>query len=217
MRNCSHKVGAILLVLVAFTGAYANRIQKQDDGGEIRVVSIPIPAPVQYELTREVGAGRLVKAHEGEPGAVIRTYQVIIQDGKPVGKKEIKEERKDPTPTVFYIGKAGNGWQPSRGSFVRHKVLDMVATAYDPSPATIGRGATGYTCTGLKATFGMVAVDPRVIPFGTLVYVEGYGLALACDRGSAIKGNRIDLCYDRKSTADAYGKKHVKVHILKMR
>jgi 3D (Asp-Asp-Asp) domain-containing protein len=216
MRNCSHKVGAILLVLVTgIAGAYAGRIKQLEDRTETRVVSIPIPAPVQYQVTREVGAGRLVKAQTGTPGAIIRTYEVTFENGKPVSKHEVKEEKADPTPTIFYIGKAGNGWQPSRGNFVRHKVLDMEATAYDPSPETIGYGATGRTCTGLKATFGMVAVDPRVIPLGTLVFVEGYGLALACDKGSAIKGNRIDLCYDRKSTADAYGRhKHVRVHIL---
>jgi 3D (Asp-Asp-Asp) domain-containing protein len=216
MRNCSHKVGAILLVLVAgTTGAYAGKIKKQEDRVETRVESIAIPSPVQYQVTREVGAGRLVKHQTGKAGAIIRTYEVTFEHGKPVSKHEIKEERADPSPTIFYIGKAGNGWQPSRGNFMRHKVLDMNATAYDPSPETIGRGATGRTCTGLRATFGMVAVDPRVIPLGTLVYVEGYGLALACDRGSAIKGNRIDLCYDRKSVADAYGRhKHVRVHIL---
>ncbi len=215
MRNCFHQVGAILLVFVSANGAYANRIKKEEDRTEIRVESFPIPAPVTYQITRQVGVGRLVKAQEGKPGAIIRTFEVTFENGKPVRKHEIKEEKADPSPTVFYIGKAGNGWQPSRGNYVRHRVMDMVATAYDPSPATIGRGATGRTRTGLRATFGMVAVDPRVIPLGTLVFVEGYGVALACDTGGAIKGNRIDVCYDRKSTADAYGKKRVRVHILK--
>jgi 3D (Asp-Asp-Asp) domain-containing protein len=91
----------------------------------------------------------------------------------------------------------------------------MSATAYDPSPATIGRGATHRTRTGRWATFGVVAVDPRVIPLNTMVYVEGYGLALACDTGSAIKGNRIDLCYDSKRVADRFGRKNVVVHVLK--
>lgn len=44
--------------------------------------------------------------------------------------------------------------------------------------------------------FGIVAVDPRIIPLGTNVYVPGYGQGLACDTGSAIVGKRIDLGYD---------------------
>jgi len=215
MRNCSHKVGAILLVLVCAMTANANKNRKQDTNREeLKVETFPIPAPVRYELTRQVGAGRLVKAQEGKPGAIIRTYQVSYEDGKP-HKKQVKEERQDPVPTVFYMGKAGNGWQPSRGDFIRHRVLTMSATAYDPSPETIGPGATGRTRMGYVATRGMVAVDPRVIPLGSLVFVEGYGIALACDTGGAIKGNRIDLCYASKSVADAFGRKKVRVHILK--
>src|SRR5262249_27622855 len=152
------------------------------------------PSFVQYQMSRSVGAGRLVKAHEGRPGSIKRTYRVELLDKKQVSKELLKEERREPEPTVFLIGRAG--YSASRGSYVRSKVLVMSATAYDPSPETIGRGATGYTRTGVRATFGCVAVDPRKIPLGTLLYVEGYGLALACDTGSAIKGNRIDLCYD---------------------
>jgi 3D (Asp-Asp-Asp) domain-containing protein len=109
------------------------------------------------------------------------------------------------------------GVSTSRGSFMRSKVMILRATAYDPSPATIGRHATGRTCTGRKAEFGVVAVDPRVIPLGTLLYVEGYGMAIAADIGSAIKGHRIDLCYASKRVADAYGVKMIKVHILRIR
>ena len=91
----------------------------------------------------------------------------------------------------------------------------MEASAYDPSPATIGPGATGRTAMGLRATYGHVAVDPRVIKMGTKVFVEGYGFAIASDKGSAIKGNRIDLCFDSRSTALAFGRKKVKVHVLR--
>ena len=39
----------------------------------------------------------------------------------------------------------------------------------------------------------MIAVDPKVIPLGSKVWVEGYGEAIAGDTGGAIKGNRIDI------------------------
>jgi 3D (Asp-Asp-Asp) domain-containing protein len=85
----------------------------------------------------------------------------------------------------------------------------MIATAY---PAMVT--GSGRTRTGEPAAYGVAAVDPRVIKLGTIVYVEGYGLALACDTGSAIKGHRIDLCFDSNHLANTYGRKHVRVHIL---
>jgi 3D (Asp-Asp-Asp) domain-containing protein len=85
----------------------------------------------------------------------------------------------------------------------------MVATAYPAMVTGSGRTRLGY-----RADYGHVAVDPRVIPLGSLVYVEGYGFALASDTGSAIKGNRIDLCYPDWGTADRYGVKKVTVHVF---
>jgi 3D (Asp-Asp-Asp) domain-containing protein len=53
-----------------------------------------------------------------------------------------------------------------------------------------------------------------VIKLGTYVYVEGYGFAIAADTGGAIKGNRIDLCFNSRREALNFGRKTVKVHIL---
>src|SRR5262249_31594075 len=103
----------------------------------------------------------------------------------------------------------------SRGSYHRGKVLIMNATAYDPSPASCGPGSNGLTKLGLKAGYGHVAVDPRVIKLGTMVFVEGYGFAIASDIGSAIKGNRIDLCCENRSICMEFGRRKVKVHVLK--
>lgn len=89
-------------------------------------------------------------------------------------------------------------------------VLIMVATGYSPQEP----GLTDSTATGLRAQHGVIAVDPRVIPLGTRVNVEGYGNAIAGDTGSAIKGNRIDLCFDTLAECNSYGKRTVKVEIL---
>jgi 3D (Asp-Asp-Asp) domain-containing protein len=216
MRNCSLIVSVVCLLLASPITAFAGKGQGQSERKiETRVESKSIPSEVRYEFSRTVGSGRLVKAQDGKPGEVRRTYEIIYKGSKAVGKKLIKEERVEPTPTLYLMGKAG--FQPSRGAFARSAVRTMVATAYDPSPQTIGPGATGRTRTGRIATYGCVAVDPRVIPLGTLLYVEGYGFGLACDTGGAIKGNRIDLCYDSRRVANRYGKKKVKVHIFKSR
>ena len=56
---------------------------------------------------------------------------------------------------------------------------------------------TGHTASGLPVAVGVVAVDPRVIPLGTRLFVPGYGRAVAADVGSAVKGNIIDLWMPR--------------------
>lgn len=73
----------------------------------------------------------------------------------------------------------------------------------------------GHCANGKKVGVGRIAVDPRVIPLGTWVYVDGYGLAQACDTGGAIKGKKIDLYFkggERK--CGSYGVRTVRIFIL---
>lgn len=70
--------------------------------------------------------------------------------------------------------------------------LNVWATSYDPNC----RGCSTFTSIGLKAGYGVVAVDPKVIPLRSKVYIPGYGVAIAGDTGGAIKGNKIDLGFD---------------------
>ncbi len=76
--------------------------------------------------------------------------------------------------------------------------LRMLATSYSPSTAGVSASASyfGLTRLGIPATKGMVAVDPHVVNLRQEVFVPGYGRATANDTGSAIKGRRIDLCFD---------------------
>ncbi|RYG44200.1 hypothetical protein EON79_15375, partial [bacterium] len=74
---------------------------------------------------------------------------------------------------------------------------------------------SGRTALGMRAGYGHVAVDPRVIKLGSIVYVEGYGMAIASDTGGAIKGRRIDLCFQTRGQAMTFGRKQVKVHVLR--
>lgn len=99
---------------------------------------------------------------------------------------------------------------PSRGS---GRTLTMLATAYDPGPASNGKWA-GISYLGTPLHYGIVAVDPNVIPLGSRLYIEGYGEGYAADTGGAIKGNRIDLCFDTYEEAINFGMKNVTVTIL---
>jgi 3D (Asp-Asp-Asp) domain-containing protein len=93
--------------------------------------------------------------------------------------------------------------------------VQVEATAYDPGPVDPERGWVGNTSLGLRARFGIIAVDPRVIPYRSLMYVEGYGVGYAGDTGGAIKGKRIDLCYNTTREAFAWGRRRTNVYLLK--
>lgn len=82
----------------------------------------------------------------------------------------------------------------------------MIATAYTH---------TGYrTATGTWPSRGTIAVDPKVIPLGTRLYVDGYGEGVAVDTGGFIKGARIDVFMETKDEAILWGKRPVEVRII---
>jgi 3D (Asp-Asp-Asp) domain-containing protein len=89
-----------------------------------------------------------------------------------------------------------------------------------PAPAAGGRKltvqATGYSLRGITATgiptgWGVVAVDPSVIPLGTKMFVPGYGEGVAADTGGAVKGNVIDLWFPTAEQALAWGRRTVTI------
>ncbi|OAA83850.1 3D domain-containing protein [Clostridium ljungdahlii] len=96
------------------------------------------------------------------------------------------------------------------GSLSYSQALTMEATAYCGDGVTASGSATVRNPNG----YSTIAVDPRVIPLGTKVYVEGYGYAVACDIGGAIKGNIIDLFVNSETDAENWGRRSVTVYIL---
>jgi uncharacterized protein YabE (DUF348 family) len=166
------------------------------------------------DMTMDLGRTEVIE--EGRSGRMTRLMMVTYEDGREVSSRELSRTvLKEPVERVLRVGTAGEivrGGQTIR--FL--KAVTMTATAYEPSPVSCGAGATGYTYVGLKATRGIIAVDPRVIPLWTKVYVDGYGFAVAGDTGSAIKGNRIDVCFDTVEEALHWGVKKVKLYILQL-
>lgn len=94
----------------------------------------------------------------------------------------------------------------------------MEATAYCSCYKCTGKhpGDPGYgiTKSGVRVKPGIVAVDPKVIPLGTKLWIEGCGNAVAADIGWGIKGNRIDIYMDRHNDASEFGRKMVRVKVL---
>jgi 3D (Asp-Asp-Asp) domain-containing protein/peptidoglycan hydrolase CwlO-like protein len=74
-----------------------------------------------------------------------------------------------------------------------------------------GYALHGHTATGAPTGWGVVAVDPSVIPLGTRMTIPGYGEGIAADTGSAIRGSRIDLWFPTVAQARAWGLRTVTI------
>jgi uncharacterized protein YabE (DUF348 family) len=181
--------------------------------------------PIKYETVirndKDMQKGNSKVLQEGQNGEKETVTQIIYQNGKEISRKIVKEiVKKQPVQKIVAIGAMSDSL--SRGGNVSYtKVIKMRATAYTADYISTGKSpgdkGFGITATGTVARrnnySSSVAVDPRVIPLGTKLYVEGYGYAIAEDTGGAIKGNRIDLFFNSSSQANEWGVKWVNVYV----
>ena len=118
---------------------------------------------------------------EGKDGKAVLRYQVVYENGEEVSRKLVDTQVVEPMQEK--IIKVGTLTTVSRGGvdFTARKTLDNVTlTAYGPT-------GNSHTASGRMPTSGRtIAADPNVIPMGTWVYIEGYGLRRAEDTGSRI-------------------------------
>ena len=171
-----------------------------------------LPAPVKRFADPALRAGVKRVVQEGQDGKKRIQWLVTTVDGQEVSRKVLASKViSQPKPRIERYGAGGS--LPARGFYSGRRVLTMIATGYAPYVCG-GASRSGRTATGIKAGYGTVAVDPRYIPLGTRLYIEGYGYAIAADTGRAIKGNRIDLGHDTYQQAKRVGMRKVKVYIL---
>lgn len=87
---------------------------------------------------------------------------------------------------------------------------------YCPCEKCVGKKKIVRTASGTKPKANYtIAVDTRIIPLGSILYIEGFGYFIAQDTGSAIKGNRIDIFVDSHQQALKLGRKKANVYLLK--
>ena len=148
------------------------------------------------------------------------SYKVTYRDGVEVNREVIGETvLREATDKIVAVGTKKRENTHQKG-FTYKKKLTVTATAYDPYPA--GGSGTGRTAIGMKAQYGVVAVDPKVIPLGTKLYIEStddgqswsYGYCIAADTGGAIKGNKIDLCYNTVGECIQFGRRSANVYVI---
>lgn len=123
---------------------------------------------------------------------------------------------KKPEPSKQPVIKDGVIVTPEGEVLTYTRSMQSVATAYTNTDP----GCTAWTSTGTVARYGAIAVDPKVIPYGTRMYIVSndgkyvYGTAVAEDCGGAIKGNRIDLYYDTASECWDFGVRGCTIYFL---
>lgn len=227
VETSGQTVGAVLaqarISLGAEDAVVPGTTEAVPDDRRIKVVRVTYADVVEEEGVpynserREDGsleAGLVRVYRKGVEGIARVSYKIRYEDGVEVSRKETSRERvKEPSAQILLVGSLR---EVSRGgSNIRfHRVVEVLSTAYCPCAKCCGPNAKGITSLGLPAKQGVIAVDPRVIPLGTKVYVDGYGFAVAADTGGAIKGDRIDVCFDTHDEALGWGMKRTKVYVI---
>jgi uncharacterized protein YabE (DUF348 family)/3D (Asp-Asp-Asp) domain-containing protein len=155
-------------------------------------------------------AGSRTVVTEGSIGKSLKVYQVLVVGGVE-GPRFLKADKTlvAPVSQVVSLGtkrqftqvlvSRGKGRATPPTPAIKGQTKSMRSTSYTPWDST----CSGHVSTILgkmrqwhiPAGWGLIAVDPRVIPLGSKVYVEGYGYAVAGDVGGAIKGDKIDICF----------------------
>lgn len=160
---------------------------------------------------------KIIKTQEGtidslgEQLAAEEQIDLEIEAQKAAEQKKKEQERAEESAQKNALSRKNVEPETPSG-----EVLYMEATAYSSDPADVlGGGSVTATGQNLLANPMAVSVDPSVIPLGSLLHVEGYGQAYACDTGGAIRGNIIDIHFPSNSQCIAWGRRQVKVTILK--
>ncbi|MEG1002497.1 MAG: 3D domain-containing protein [Clostridium sp.] len=175
--------------------------------------NIPYDTVTKKDSSLEQGKKRVES--DGKHGKQEVTYQVVYKDGEEAEKREVSSKTIATPVNAIVVQGTKNPVQyiPNRGgdSIAYKKHLVVESTAYS---------GHNNTATGVKPVYNpggisTIAVDPRVIPLGSLVYVEGYGYARAADTGGAIKGNIIDVFFNSDSQCTTWGRKYgVDVYVV---
>ncbi|MDE2573547.1 MAG: DUF348 domain-containing protein [bacterium] len=178
-----------------------------------------VPPPVEHRISYRMKPGKVRVLAAGRPGQEVVTLRYIQRADRPLTTK-VASRTLTVKPKARVVAEGVGEWDRFRslasrgGSFagtIAYRAILMEATAYTPYCA----GCNGYTATGQHAGYGIVAVDPNVIPLGTKLFIPGYGPAIAGDTGGAIRGNRIDLGYESHAEAMSFGRRAITVYVLR--
>ena len=154
-----------------------------------------------------------------ENGVIVSTDLVGTTDEAPVteiveyGTMVTSVSRDDRISSVHYN-------DDGQGGYLTFVSGDTMAFSYKTICNATAYSTKGYTASGYRTEMGNIAVDPSVFPYGTRFFIQTtngswvYGMAVARDCGTSIKGNKIDLWFDEYSTACSWGRRDCTVYVL---
>ena len=184
---------------------------------QVKEIEKTQPFETQTDYTDSLNVDEIIEIQSGKDGRVKQQTEDYFLNGEEAFEKVLKTTVLKPVKNAKVL--EGTAQKTKMYPLSRRmrvaKIITLEATAYYPGPENNWPYSTGSTASGLKAGYGIAAVDPKRIKLKTPLYIEGYGYALAGDTGSAIKGDRIDLCYDTYDEAQQFGRKKVKVYLLR--
>ncbi len=226
MNNHINKALAVLFVILSafsFTSykAATNTQEAQKDvlgyKTEVKTVSKfadkeiteeePIPFEKKFEEDDSLTFGEVKKVSDGKDGKIIKTYSVSMYNNEEIGRNLVDTKTVNPTDEVYKRG-TKISWSEETsdrcGKFKYwHKYEKVYMTTYTPQC----EGCDAWTSIGMKAGYGVIAVDPKKIPYHTKVCIPGYGIAVAGDTGGAMRSYRgllIDLGFNSMSPQDKW-------------
>ncbi|MGG1514649.1 ubiquitin-like domain-containing protein [Paenibacillus oryzisoli] len=204
-------------------------------GDSIKIVRVKketeeVTEPIAFQTEKKNDAsllkGKEQVVQEGKEGVLIKKKEKTYEDGVLVAEAVVGEEVQAQSvskvisvgtknPVVVLSSSSPNVDEVAKNgvTFGYKQILKNVKlTAYSSDVASTGKseGSAGYgkTYTGTTVTEGRtIAVDPKVIPLGWWVYIEGLGFRRAEDIGSAVKGQMIDVYFDDHNYANRFGTK----------
>ena len=184
---------------------------------KVKEVKKIVPYETHTYYTDTMNVGEIIDVDPGKNGLADQQIEFFFLNGQEAFEKVVKSTVLVPAKNAKVIEGTAlrQKLYPLKKRAQVRKIITLEATAYYPGPEDTWPYASGTTASGLKAGYGVVAVDTRVIKLKTLLYVEGYGFAIAADKGGAIKGKKIDLCFDTYEQAVQFGRKKVKVYLLR--
>ncbi len=181
--------------------------------------TVTIPFETEYRINMYLKPGEEVVVAEGREGEMIVDNIITFHDGEAVEYETTESLVRNPENKIVECGvwNVKGDQQNAAGAvgtingYGYSKVISATATAYCDK---------GKTASGISSKVGVVAVDPRVIPLGTRLYIEStdgswsYGVCLAGDTGGLIKGNRVDLFYDGYDECMQFGRRSCNIYVL---
>lgn len=177
---------------------YKNRVSKT-----VEKVVVSPPVRREWDIFMPPGKERIISP--GSNGLIENFFLECFRDGVLISRK-LTNSRLVIKPKPVIIASGSYETVSRQGFGYTGTPQKFVATAY----ALKGK----HTAVGADTRRGIVAVDPKIIPLGSKLFIKGYGYGIAADTGEAIRGNRIDLFFESYKDALKWGRKTVDVYIL---